>query len=942
MSKVVRIIVGAALVVAGVVTGNFQLIMAGVSMVGSALMQPKSGNKKRAASSTAVQIGEVYREAMIGTGLTGGSLVDAFNYGGKYGTDWEVLVIALADHRCAALEGYYVNDTYVAFGGDGNVAGYNNQLQVYWRPGTETQAVPSILTTYGPGWTPNDNGAGVCYVVVAYKADAADAKNPVWPGGRPRFAWVLKGAYCYDARKDSSVGGSGAHRIANPATWEYSDNPIVTRYKFQRGFYACDRVGQPDQLLVGRGLSDIEAPPANVFARANLCDELVGGEKRYRVGGSISAGETFLSVEEDFATACAGTIVQPQGCVEIDPGEARAVVAFFTDDDLVVGSRVRWNNGHLSTSSDEWVNTVVASYIEPTQKWAEHAAPVQRDVADVTADRQPREQRILLGFVTWVNQAQRVGQIVRRLGRLHGRAEVTLPPRFCEIEEGDWVQWQSARRFNGATLTFRVEAWGSNEKWHHTLQLRQISASVYSDTAPLDDGSIAAPSPVPPAIGAPLRSAWALTSDYLEAGGIRTPVLLVAGSPDDRTARFVRIEYAAQLSTPGPSTKWVDAGVTGPDVERREIAVAAGGSYYVAISYVVDNVSGDRLILGPVNAGPATYPDGTPIEDVQPLEPGATAVATVRHPVLPPVQPADGSLYFDIVNDQYRFEGLDLAFNEAPILFNGAPLVGPGYVYVVPDALANNGYVVEIVPPLPQTVFTDYAGAPLSSQFPRTLTPTVKQGGTDIRIANHVQYSIVATGVTATMNNIPGHADKGRITVTGGRVGHIMLSVQVDTTTYGPYKIQFTESGAGAPNLGGSGAKSASVSTFPNVISAVPSTIAGPFTLTVASGEDILCAFPANYAIVDTGFATAALLGKWQSSPAGAGTWADAGAAIGGGEATWDPEVHSGDLASGLFNQTISGLAPGDYDVRFVAGLSITLGTPSLEIFSSTATAIVQ
>jgi hypothetical protein len=672
MSKVIGTVIAVAFTVVGAVIGG-PIGAAIGSMIGSLVsraIMPKGAGKNRAAASAAqVQIGETPREALVGEGSTAGSLVDAFNYGGKYGTDWEVMVLDLFDHRCSALVGFYVNDTYVAFAGDGMVAGYNNQLQVYWRPGTETQTVPAILTANGPGWTANDNGAGVCYVVVAYKADEADAKNPIWPGGRPRFQWIVRGALCYDPRKDSTVGGSGAHRIDVPATWEYSDNPIVTRYKWVRGFYACDRVDQPEQLLIGRGLSVVEAPPANVFARANLCDEMVGGEKRYRVGGAISAAEPFIEVEEDFATACAGTIVQPQGCVEIDPGEARAIVATFTDDDLIVGSRVRWNNRILSTSSDEWINTVVATYIEPTQKWAEHAAPVRRDTADIAADRMPRERKLMLGFVTWVKQAQRCAEIVRRLGRLPGRGEVTLPPRFCEIEEGDWVQWQSARRFGGATLTLQVLSWGSNEKWHHTIQFRQISASVFSDTAPLDDGSIAAPTPVPPVIGAPAPGAWTLAAGHLDAGGVATPALIVTGATDDTQARFVRMEYVLGAAVPGPGTAWTDAGVTGPDVTRREFSVAAGGTYYVAVSYVVDGEQGDRRVLGPVTAGALTLPDGTPIEDREPTD---------RSPA-PPLELPRGTVWFDDGGHPYRFGFRKWTSNGAAWTSNGSDWLGGGY-----------------------------------------------------------------------------------------------------------------------------------------------------------------------------------------------------------------------------------------------------------------------
>ena len=597
------------------------------SLVGK-LIAPKPKGKPRAASAASMDIGEVARQAIFGRVATAGSLVDAFNYGGKYGTDWEVLVIALADHRCAALEGYYLNDTYVAFVADGMAPGYNNQLAVYWRSGTETQSVPAVLLANQPGCTVNDNGAGVCYAVVAYKADAADAKNPVWTAGRPRFRFIVRGAYCYDSRKDTSIGGAGAHRRDNPATWEYSDNPIVTRYGYARGIYACDRVTAADQLLVGRGLTAVEAPPANVFARANLCDEIVDGIKRYRIGGIIESNETYIDVENDFAAACAGTITQSEGAVEIDPGQARAAVVTITDDDLLVGSKVR-RRWFLGTNDKDWINTVVANYIEPSMKWTPHAAPVRRDIADIIADKGPREETLSLGFVSVQKQAGRIGEVVRRLGRLQIRAEITLPPRFCELEEGDWIIWQSDRYFNGQAFTFRIDAWGSDKKWHHSISMRQISASCYSDTAAINDGSVAVQQPVPPEIGAPLAANWTLTSGSLQGGGVSTPALILTGASDDRSAAFMRVEYVQGAAAPTAASVWNDVGIMGPDIVRREIAVAAGGIYRVALSFIVDGVQGDRLILGPVTAAALAYPNGTAIENLMPGEGGATAGAVI-------------------------------------------------------------------------------------------------------------------------------------------------------------------------------------------------------------------------------------------------------------------------------------------------------------------------
>ncbi len=594
MSRVIRSVAGLVGTVIGAALGGplgaaigFAIFSAGASLV----FAPRA--PRRAASAAQLQLGEQPRQAILGRAAVGGSLVDAFNYGGKYGTDWEVLVIALADHRCDALEGFFVDDTYVAFAGDGTVAGFNGQLQVFWRDGQWDQTVPSILTSNAPNWTANDRGRGVAYVVVAYKADKPDAKNPVWPSGRPRFRWVVRGLRCYQARKDSTVGGSGAHRRDNPATWEWTENPIDIRYNWVRGIYAGDLVAQPGMLLIGRGLSAIEAPPANVFARANLCDELVGGQPRYRIGGVVAANEPFIDVESDFAAAVAGTISQPQGAVEVDPGQAKAPVAHFTDDDLLIGSTVRWNEGILGQQDEGWVNTVAPRFVDPTQRWTVRSAPVQRDVADVTADGGPREQQPQLDFVTNGPQAQRIGQIIRRLGRLWGRGSVTLPPRFAFIEEGDWVTWQSNRRFGGATLTFRVEAWGSDQAWHHQLTLRQISASVFSDSAPLDDGAVAVDQPEPPAIGAPDAGAWSLAAG--SAG-----LLVITGAVDDPAAQFILFEFVQSATAPDGSTVWTEAGTSRPDVTRREIAVGQNAQYYAAVSYVVDGEAGDRLVLGPV------------------------------------------------------------------------------------------------------------------------------------------------------------------------------------------------------------------------------------------------------------------------------------------------------------------------------------------------------
>jgi hypothetical protein len=179
MSKFVGFVVGAALIAIGVFTGNVGLIVQGGAMIVTQavvdLTMPKT--PARMASEMTLQLGEQPRSALFGETFTAGSLVDGFNYGGKYGTDWECLIIRLADHKCEGLTGFYVND--------------------------------------------------------------------------------------------------------DPTTWEWSENPIVCRYNWARGIYAEDDVSDPTALLIGRGLTAEEAPPENVIAPANLCDEGLTGPSPY-------------------------------------------------------------------------------------------------------------------------------------------------------------------------------------------------------------------------------------------------------------------------------------------------------------------------------------------------------------------------------------------------------------------------------------------------------------------------------------------------------------------------------------------------------------------------------------------------------------------------------------------------------------------------------------
>ncbi|WP_304559747.1 phage tail protein [Sphingomonas immobilis] len=575
-----------------------------LGLVAGALFGPKNNAQDRQASVAQMTIGENPREGILGEVGTGGSLADAFNDGGTDGTDYETLVIDVGDHRCHSLTGFYVGDVYVAFTGSGIVPGYNNQLEVYWLEGTEDQVMPACVTSFG-GWDADSNLAGCAVVVVRYKADKPDAKNPIWTAGRPNFLWVVKGKLCYQPRKDSSIGGSGAHRWDDPSTWEWTDNLIDCRYNWVRGIYACDRIDQPGMLLVGRGLSAIEAPPERIFAYANTCDEAValkagGTEKRYRCNLVVRANEDYIATEEMFAAACAGVIIQVQGGVEVEPGAARSVVAEITDADFVVGESLTFNPFRTDTQR---VNTVVPRYVEPTQRWVDHAAPLRRVLADLAEDGGPREETLTLTAVTSGTQAQRCGEIRRRLARLERSATVVLGPRFSHLEEGDWIAWTSVRHLKGERVVFRVSSYNLAESWRNTLAIEEISASCYSWTAAVDElvpGAVAEQQ-TPPVRAAPSGSDWALAGATLTSAGGSIPAIVFTGASGNAYAEQIVFEYRLDGGT---DADWIDTGLATPSVTRREVtSVSPGADYEGAVSYVIGGTPTDRLVLGPVTAG---------------------------------------------------------------------------------------------------------------------------------------------------------------------------------------------------------------------------------------------------------------------------------------------------------------------------------------------------
>lgn len=456
-----------------------------ISMI-TAPKKPKG--PQRQGSVLELSFGENPREIFVGVGATGGQAILAYNHDDVPDDNaFEVWVLKFSDGRMLNLEGFIIGENYYGWDADGGQASFNvggtDYLEVYFRDGSAGQTPPAALVASSEGqYLSTDTMTGCAHVIVRYKGS-----ETVWSGGRPRFRWYVQGDYCFDPRDD--VLFAGAQDRDDPTTWGPSANPIIIALNYRHGFY------NNGELVCGRGIPWDQAigDRDELIASANICDEAVtlkagGTQVRYKCGLLIGADEGYGDVLNKLAAACGGEVVVRRGRMEIIPGAARTPHAGFTDLDLVVGEPIEFSP---FLSDSERVNTVIPRYPEGENFWDISSAPMRRVLADLEIDgngvAKPYELELDLEAVPDGVQAQRIGEIRRRQARLERAALVTLPPRFINLEVGDWIPWTSARYLDGATVMFRVMREELRVDRTQRVTLREISEEAYEWDPAIDE-----------------------------------------------------------------------------------------------------------------------------------------------------------------------------------------------------------------------------------------------------------------------------------------------------------------------------------------------------------------------------------------------------------------------------------------------------------------------
>ena len=147
-----------------------------------------------------------------------------------------------------------------------------NHVWIRFYDGRQGTADRGLVDNANPAgrWTGAAVGTGICYAVVTSLYDRHNFT------AAPQLLFELRGARLYDWRKDDTAGGSGAQRLADPSTHEFTQNPVVIEYNYRIG------LGVNGDPFCGMEMDASDLPLDKWTAAANICDEDVDGEARFR------------------------------------------------------------------------------------------------------------------------------------------------------------------------------------------------------------------------------------------------------------------------------------------------------------------------------------------------------------------------------------------------------------------------------------------------------------------------------------------------------------------------------------------------------------------------------------------------------------------------------------------------------------------------------------
>lgn len=471
------------------------------------------------------------------------------------GNKWNAWVYKLADGWNDGLQPrirfygqWHDLEPVSALGGEHErwtISGYEDILDIRWYSGAPDQTADAALVAdtadLGRNWKSTATLRGVSYVIFKAKYDSGKFAR-----GRPDFAVVQRGLREYDPRLDDTApGGEGDHRLNDPSTWAWTENPAVHRYNYQIGLRGL----ASGRVLVGEGKQPSQLEHASYMAAMNICDaERTVGERTiptYACSMVVKAGDPATEILREFDDAMAGWALTDAGLAGVIAGAPVASTFALGPDDIPVDRGWRRKPRRRS---HEMVNHLSGQYLSP-ETWQPESLDTIYVNGDVTADggvKRSAQNDFLQ--VTDPDIGQYLLSIRYRQNRLGASAEVAVSWRAAfTIRLGDAGTWA------GATWRVAGKKWGARNRC--TLSLIAHDNDIYDDET-IDPGPVPAtpPTVVNPSLLTTVQNFVVATGYEEGSNGQQQPVVVFTWTPpDDPSIVQVPIEYGVSDTAAQPA-----------------------------------------------------------------------------------------------------------------------------------------------------------------------------------------------------------------------------------------------------------------------------------------------------------------------------------------------------------------------------------------------------
>jgi hypothetical protein len=399
------------------------------------------------------------RKIIYGEAVAGGQIIGYANP--KIGDKkYHIMAIHLAGHPCESVEIYEIEGL--------SGAELASVLTAQYHLGTQTTA-NSLAFTYIDGWTAQHIGFGLCnaYLKIEENADK-------FPNGVTDIKFKIKGKKLYDPRLDTTMGGSGSHRLNDTTTWQWSDNSILCSYD-----WAMNHGYRP--------LPERRIPFDFVALTANYCDELATytdssgnpqTEKRFTCNGVLNNALRPGDGLKYLLSTMGANIYRPNGRLYIKPamyaGPANVTLspADFVDQPTYQPHR----------PERERCNLVRGEYVAPELKYQQTDCPVieNQTLQGPTKDGAILEANLQLLMTNSSTMAQRLCNLYLQRNRAGFIGEVALRGVRLDVVPGSVVQFDDAA--TGISREFIVQNYRFDIAAQQTLiALEEESPDIYPD-----------------------------------------------------------------------------------------------------------------------------------------------------------------------------------------------------------------------------------------------------------------------------------------------------------------------------------------------------------------------------------------------------------------------------------------------------------------------------